>query len=233
MTNRLLISPQAFRPPEIHQKVILIYSLSHFFQFRELVAGSKIKSFGPSKRFNFDCHDEPITVLGGLIGAPLAALAIEQACAYGKKSFFALGTAGWIGEREVAPGSCFLPQFGVDHTGIAADYGAQKTTFEFEPYRPIPLCRGIISTNSFFALSIQQVKQYRKQQIDLVDMESAAVLFLTYLKNCRFQPVVVVSDRVSKDFVWTNDNGGERFKEGLQVGMELLKQILPETKKID
>ena len=222
MTDRLLISPKAFYPPKIHQKVVLIFHLDHFFRFRELTGGSKIKSFGPSKRFRFQSNGEFVTVLGGLIGAPMAALAVEQACTWESKTFFSLGTAGWIGEREVEPGSCLSPQFGIDRTGVAAEYGEDHKRVNYEPFYKLPNCKGIVSINSFFSLTESKVRRFRTQKIDLIDMETAPLFLLTRLKKSRFHPLLVVSDRVSKNYEWINGSSLKSFQEGIYTGMELL-----------
>ncbi len=228
MTDRLLISPKAYRPPKIHRRVALFFNLEHFFRFRELTDGSKIQPFGPSKRFNFGTGAESATAIGGLIGAPLAALAVEQACAWQSKRFFSLGTAGWIGEREVEPGSCFSPFWGIDRTGVAAEYGIREERFRCDPLYELPSCGGVVSVNGFFSLSVSKVKGFRRQGIDLIDMETASLFLLARLRKSSFHPLLVVGDAVSQSFEWADGSGSKSFGRGMQIGMELLLKKVSE-----
>ena len=226
MSDQLLISPQSFNPPKTNHDVVLIYNLNYFFRFRELVNGTKVKSFGPSKRFSFGIDSKSVTVLGGLIGAPLAAIAVEQACAYEPKQFLAFGTAGWIGTQKVIVGDLFSPSFGIDYTGLAAEYGATSTKTKFHHLCKVSNCQGIASRNGFFSLDSKIIDQYRGEKIDLIDMEAAPLLFLTKLRKSQFQPLFVVSDVISKDNQWFNGTELPSFKTGIEKGMELLKRTI-------
>ncbi len=211
-----------FKLPTVQQDGILFFILQHFYMFHKLVNGSKIKSYGPAKKFTFEKNDRKTTVLGGMIGAPLAVLIAENAMASGMKHLKSFGTAGWLSDKNQEIGTLVNPKKGKDETGMVKDYAGQSdyTTFECRP--GITTCTGIVSVNSFFRLTINKVKQYQEQQIEAIDMEAVPLNHVISCYGGTYQPLFVISDKVSKDFEWENGSRSDQFLKGLEEGLNIL-----------
>ena len=143
--NEAIINPAMFKLPKLEKDIILFFILKHFYMFQELVAGSKIKSYGPAKRFSFEHKGKLHSVLGGMIGAPLAVINVENAIASGGRNFSSFGTAGWIGETQREIGSLVVPEKGMDETGIIRDYEGADDLTSFNPKPGLPTCNGIVT----------------------------------------------------------------------------------------
>ncbi len=221
----MIIKPSAFSLPPINEQVLLFFSLQQFYQFKEQVQGTKIKSFGPSKRFNFIHQGIPITVIGGMIGAPLATIAVEHAIQSGGKNFLSFGSAGCLAEEVLDIGQLLTVRNGRDETGISQDYGQESSLSQFRELKEIEACDSIVSVNSFYRLSIEKVGRYRREGVVLIDMESAALNQVIKYLGGSYRALFVISDRIEKDFTWRNGSQNSAFQAGI---LRALK-ILPET----
>ncbi len=219
MKDKAIINPGDFRLVPLESNVILFFILRHFYMFHEMVKGSKIKSYGPAKRFSFAHEQGNFSVLGGFIGAPLAALILENAIASGGKHFQSFGTCGWIGEEAVELGSLHIPASGMDKTGMMADYGAEKPITEFHYPDKNPTCRKIVSVNSFYRLTHDNLHNYRENQADLIDMEAAPLNYITLFRGGNYQPLFVVSDYVDPTLKWVEGTKTNSFLNGLERGL--------------
>lgn len=231
--NPSLIQPTDFRLPPLSPRVFLFFMLNHFHRFHEMVDGSKIKSYGPAKRFNFTFNQAPCSALGGFIGAPLAAIILENAIASGGKSFHAFGTAGWLGKQETPIGKMIQPTFGIDETGIVKDYDGIEKRIQFAPIVSDNKQIGTVSVNSFYRLTAAKLDQYRQQQIDLIEMESVPLQFIATQKGATYQPVFVISDGITSDNLWKNGSISSEFNDGLNQSLNqlplLAEQFIPKA----
>ncbi len=218
----ILINPSMFKLPTLEKNGILFFILQHFYMFHKLVGGSKIKSYGPAKRFWFEKDGKKITVLGGMIGAPLAVIIAENAMASGMKTLKSFGTAGWVGSEDRAIGSLVNPVKGKDETGMIKDYAGQSNNTTFDCRPEISVCKNIVTVNSFFRLTVDKVKQYRKEQIEIIDMEAVPLNHVVTCSGRTYQPLFVISDKVDKDFNWKNGSKSDQFFKGLEEGLNLL-----------
>lgn len=210
-----LILPADFKLPPLQSRVFLFFMLNHFYRFHEMMSGGKIKSFGPAKRFNFTFQQEACTALGGFIGAPLAAITLENAIASGGRTFHAFGTAGWVGVGETPIGQTVQPTFGLDETGIVKDYDGKEPLIHFTSPAPDKRQIGTVSVNSFYRLTPSNLLRYRQQKIDLIEMEAAPLSFIAAQKGASYQPVFVVSDGITPENTWKNGALSTEFNEGL------------------
>ncbi|MCP4752458.1 MAG: nucleoside phosphorylase [Proteobacteria bacterium] len=220
-----IIKPSMFNLPKLTEKIILFFSLRHFYLFRELVGGSKVKSFGPSKRFTWELNKVPVTAVGGMIGAPLAAIAVENAAASGGRRFFSFGSAGWIGENEREIGELTIPENGMDETGISENYGSDTIFTSFDRRHDVTPCSGIVSVNSFYRLTVEKVKAYRSRQVELIDMEASPLNYVVSCLDGTYCPLFIISDRVESGFQWQNGSESAAFERGLEKGLKLLTSI--------
>ncbi len=247
--NDFLTTPKISHLPELPKKAVLFFNLNHLFMFRELVGGSKIKSFGPSRRFGFRKNGETISVLGGMIGAPLAAITVEHALAAGSERFFSFGSAGWIGKEQRKIGELVAPEKGFDDTGMTRDYGGAERLSSFAPpdignttlnavneyarFRQFERTtqnagneyarsRQVVSINSFYALTKRKIENYREREIDLIDMESAPLNFIVKLRGGSLTPLFAIADLIDENFQWRNGDDTKEFDSGIEAGLEIL-----------
>ncbi|MCP4298232.1 MAG: nucleoside phosphorylase [Proteobacteria bacterium] len=222
----MIINPSAFSLPPINEQVLLFFNLKQFYQFKEQVQGTKIKSFGPSRRFNFIHQGIPVTAIGGMIGAPLATITIEHAIQSGGKNFLSFGSAGCLAEKVLDIGQLLTVRNGYDETGISQDYGQESSLSQFRKLKEIETCDSIVSVNSFYRLSIDKVNRYRQQGVILIDMESAALNQVIKYLGGSYRALFVVSDRIEKDFTWKNGSKNSAFLEGVLEAIKILPEIL-------
>ena len=220
-----VIRPEMFKLPGLTREVVIFFNLGYFKLFHKRVNGSKIKNFGPARRFQWEGRSSKITALGGMIGAPLAALIVELAMASGAKVIYSYGSAGSVGDETNSIGDLVVPEIGFDETGICNDYSDKRPHQVFSPCFSVQTCRAITSVNSFFRLTRQNIRRYRESDIQLIDMEAAPLHSITTLQGNSFHPLFVVSDRVSPSFEWENGSDRKTFKQGLESGMEMIAQL--------
>lgn len=223
----LLVSPKDFNLPQLSHTVVIFFNLQHLFMFKEIVQGGKIKTYGPSKRFTYEKNGQKVTALGGMIGAPLAVLNIENALYSGAKQFITFGSAGWLSATETAYGNLFSPTAAVDETGMAKDYGSSTTQIPIsEAPGTVITCGKIVSINSFYRTTLKRVNEYRENGIDLIDMEAAPLHHIIPLLGGSVQSLFAVSDRFSKGSSWTNGMMTPEFKAGIEEGLNKISTFV-------
>lgn len=223
-TTQPLITPGHFRLPRLTRHLFLFYLLQHFFAFHEMTGGGKIRSYGPAKRFTFTRDGIDYSVLGGFIGAPLAAIVIENAIFSGARIFQAFGTAGSLGTSNWGIGDLQTPKKGYDETGMIHDYGGEHAETHFSYSTQAISCEAIVSVNSFYRLTPMKLAYYRNQRIDLIDMESAPLNFIARLHGVSFEPLFVISDRIVGDSSWQMSTDKKAMGSSIERG---LQQLLP------
>ena len=212
----MLIQPSAFKLPKIHSTVILFYNLQYLYLFREFVDGGKVKPYGPSKRFNFKCGHKDVTALGGAIGAPLAAILIENAIQSGGEHFFAFGTVGAVSKGDLEIGTLITADRGLDETGMVADYGGTSPERQLTPFPNVDSIGHVVSVNSFFRKKTKKVDFYRRNHIQLIEMEATPISHIIQQKGGRFYPLFVVSDYVDDQYNWNSGFGSQMLLDGKQ-----------------
>ncbi len=220
-----LIRPDMFVLPRLTKEIVLFFNLRHFMLFHHRVNGSKIKSFGPAKRFQWENNSRKVTTLGGMIGAPLAVLVSEMAMASGAEVIYSYGSAGSVAEEPLEIGELISPLKGYDETGICNDYKAPQPIQKFISFFDVQSCEAITSVNSFFRLTRSNIDRYRKSKIQLIDMEAAPLNWVINRLGNRYHPLFVVSDRVTPDLKWENGGDSDRFQTGFELGLDLLAGI--------
>lgn len=220
-----IIQPKMFKLPPLDQTVVLFFNLQHFRMFHNRVSGSKIKSFGPARRFQWKGKEGNITALGGMIGAPLAVMIAELALSSGAEKLYAFGSAGSTSDETVTIGELVVPERGYDETGICRDYMDTSDFQRLQSQFDVQRCRAITSVNSFFRLTRQNIERYRKESIQLIDMETTPLHCAITKHNKSFYPLFVISDQVSADFKWENGGAQKLFKQGIEAGLDLLAEL--------
>ncbi|MDX2471465.1 MAG: hypothetical protein QNL04_12905 [SAR324 cluster bacterium] len=219
--QKSLILPNPSDFPALQSKVICFASLGHFFGFKDFVEGSKVKSFGPSKNFTYSGGGLQISVIGGLIGAGLTMLALENAIAAGGTDFTFFGTAGFIGQGDWEAGKLVSPQKSWDETGIAGKVGI-ATLDAFEPISGVEACSGMVSVPHFYAMTPEKLALYRGLGADLVDMEVALANLFLRSKGFGLKALIQITDGFDGE-IWL-DKRAETFQQAdLEKAFSILK----------
>jgi uridine phosphorylase len=214
-----IIKPADFSLPRINENVILFFNLNHFFMFRDYCSPTKVKSYGPSKKYNFQHQEKSYTAIGGCIGAPLAVITLENAIESGGKHFLTFGSAGWLSIDKPPSGIINSISAINDQTGISEDYGFDSNILNFENNAGYQ----IVSTNSFYQLTKNKVIKYREQNIALIDMEIAPLLFISKYFKVALNPQFIISDYVDSNYQWNNLANSKHFIEQTMSAMETLR----------
>jgi len=222
----MIIRPSEFPLPTVEEHVILFFNLQHLFQFKELVQGSKIRSFGPSKRFSFTYNGVVITAIGGMISAPLAVMTVEHVLQAGGRKILSFGSAGWIAQEPRSIGTLITPNVGLDTTGMSLDYDVQSTVAPFKKFTGIATCEKIVSVNSVYRLSIAKVDEFRRDMVDMVDMESAALNQIIPSIGGEYRALFVISDRVESDYTWNNGFNSLALQQGVNQALGMLPTLV-------
>ena len=220
-----IINPSDFPLPKINENVILFFNLNLFFMFRDFCSPTKVKSFGPSKKYNFQHQEKAYTAIGGCIGAPLAAITLENAIESGGKHFLTFGTAGWLSATESPPDLINHISTAHDQTGISRDYGSPTEIIETLQKSNTTKSYQVVSTNSFYQLTKNKIEKYQEQGITLIDMEIAPLLFIASLYKLKLNPVFVISDYVDHHYQWFNIAKSESFIDGTKTGLKELLDL--------
>lgn len=223
--NESVIQPGMFKLPGLTKEIIIFFNLQHFMMFHKRVDGSRIKSFGPARRYQWEGRSGLMTALGGMIGAPLAVMIAEMAMVSGTEKIYAFGSAGSTGAEKFKIGEAVVPGITYDETGICRDYEQPESYQPLSSFFDVRRCRAIVSVNSFFRLTRPNLERYRTSNIQLIDMEAAPLNCVLNQRNKRFQPLFVVSDQVSDSLEWQNGGGSDAFRQGLEIGLDLMAKI--------
>lgn len=224
--SQLIIQPSKFPLPKVAEHVVLFFSLQHLFQFREITGGSKIKSFGPAKRFDFVYEDKPVTALGGMIGAPHTVMNVEHAIHAGGRNFLSFGSAGWIGDEPRPIGDLVSPEIGLDTTGMTQDYEGNSSLSRFDPLPRIPRCNKVVTVNSVYRLTHERLDSYRHQQVDLIDMESAPLNYIVPKMGGSYRALFIISDRVEQNYQWSHGFDSINLNQGMKQAMKMIPSLL-------
>lgn len=223
MNTNFIVNPNHFKLPAVQKNLILFFSLNHFYSYREICGITKVKNFGPLKKF--DIPDLDTTVLGGCIGAPYAVLMLENAIHSGARKVITFGSCGYFGDQKLTYGTLASSKVAYDETGISAEITDQNDPMSIIPLSETYQASGIVSINNLFAVSPERINQWKSKEIELMDMEAAALNSVAQNRNISISNLFVISDLFLSDLTWNPGFHTSEFKEGTQKGLNLLHQL--------
>ena len=159
------------------------------------------------------------------VGAPAAAVTMEELIAWGVKRFIVIGYAGSLSE-EVAPGSLVLCTKAFRDEGTSAHYFADD-----EPALPSPeltarlegtLCdhgmrfaKGASwTTDAIYRETPLEIENYRKLGALVVEMEASALFSIGKFRDVEVAACFSVSDTLA-ELAWRPEFHAEASREGL------------------
>ncbi len=171
----------------------------------------------------------PVVVARSPIGAPAAAITMEEMAALGVRTFLAFGACGSL-RRDLGIGDVVVPTFAVPDEGTSRLYGGPKrprpdlrlsrTVMATCDHR-VPFTRGGTWTvDAVYRESRSRARSLARQGVVAVDMEASAMWAVARLRKLRAASLFVVSDELSgRDWLFGFDD--PRFlaakKEALRI----------------
>ena len=199
-------APEAPLPPTM----FLIFSRS-LLEELALESGPYFwNAVGPDMFVAGDPPNASIGITLSGIGAPAAAVLMEELIVYGARRVIVVGTAGALSRRHAVgdlvvcrqairdegvshhydiPGRWALPDAGLTHlvSGILTEQGLPNTL--------------VMSwtTDAPYRETLEEVEFYIRQGVTVVEMEAAALMTVAKLRGVAFASVFVASDRLNPE----------------------------------
>ncbi len=212
-TPDALIDPGRRFPPT-HLSLPEICVLTYFPQIPRLVTkqGTRIRPtaspLGPREVYLFQYSELKVAVCKPAIGAPLAAVAIEELIALGCKIFFLCGGAGTLIEGTEV-GDLVLPTGAVRDEGTSYHYLPPSPIVEPSP-RAVKCLESVLqrekihyrkgltwTTDGLYRETCDKIERYREQGCLTVEMEAAAVFAVARFRRVEAAALLFCADDLS------------------------------------
>jgi uridine phosphorylase len=166
------------------------------------------------------------------IGAPVAAIAVEELAARGTELFIGVGTAGALGER-LAAGDLVVCSAALRDEGTSHHY-APTEQFAFPDPALTALLREVVpkaaygpswTTDAPYRETSEEIAKYRAEGILTVEMEASCLFTVARTVGVRAAAVFVVSDVLHGER-WEPHFGSTDILEGLWILFEAAEACL-------
>jgi len=184
----------------------------------------------------FKKNGAPAGVLASCpLGAPQAAIIIEELAAFGVHTLLFLGFAGGIGTGR-QPGDILVPPYAYVGEGTSGYYGASSMTFangglsktvlNMFHESDIQNCSAapVWTTDALYRETGEAVKKFSKLGAAGVDMETSAVFGVARALSVKAIAALWVSDLLTPSG-WQSCFYDARFKEALAAGLEAVRDF--------
>jgi len=179
-----------------------------------------------------------ISVIGPMIGAPYAALLMENLIAWGARQFVFFGWCGSISPR-IRIGDIIVPTAAFIDEGLSKHYQADEQI----PARPsvhinrattevlnrcgVDWHEGVIwTTDAIFRETSDRIEYFQSKEAIAVEMEISALCSVAVFRNVRFGSICVVSDELAT-LNWRPGFGDPRFRQSRKTVCEVIKNLCP------
>lgn len=188
--------------------------------------------------------DTEVALVGPMMGAPQAVMALEKLIALGVKNFIAVGWCGSL-QKSVRVGDVVLPTAAISEEGTSGHYPVSVTDPGPSPqllalFRDA-LCQEklevhegrVWSTDAPYRETVGKVVAYGAQGVLAVDMEASALLTVAIYRGIRLAMALIVSDDLSS-LKWVHGFRESRFHQTRKTMAELtLKVICSASQALD
>jgi 5'-methylthioadenosine phosphorylase len=153
------------------------------------------------KQISISCHG---------VGAPSAAVVVEELIMLGARAIFRLGTCGGflkpmkIGDLIIPTGAAYLggtllQYVGSEHLSPVPDFELTKQLVETSKKQNVKYYIGpVFSSDAFYAESPDFVSKWSKRGYIAVEMECATLFGLGMLRGVRTASALIVSDNLAE-----------------------------------
>lgn len=176
------------------------------------------------------------SVVGPVIGAPYAAILIENLIAWGAQSILYAGLCGSI-SPAVRIGDVILPRGSFIEEGTSVHYGMKAGDISygsetmsavlkgcFEKY-DIPFQEGLVwTTDAVFRETEELIRTYQEKNAVAVEMELSALFTIGKYRGADIGAILVVSDELST-FQWNPGFGNKDFKATCKAVQRMIANL--------
>jgi uridine phosphorylase len=237
--DALVPLPPAEKFPDLPapESVILCYPR---WLFRDTLAAEQTTRY--PWQYRGDVHILPgsegrVAVAGGMgVGAPAAAMLVEELGAHGVRNFVILGLAGGL-QPELRAGAEVLCDKALRDEGVSQHYLAPGQYVDATPELTSRLeaefrDAGIVcakgpswTTDAPYRETREEARKYREEGIQTVEMEAAAVFAVARVRGYSAAAAFVVSDTLA-DEGWTGYFRAEEIKVSLRRLLPVIRRAL-------
>ncbi len=219
------------------EAVILSYQRSLFsYVERETPVSRAEGYFGPHLRY-LETTGGRVAVVGNFgVGAPAAAVMLEELIAFGSRRFISVGTAGSL-VADLPPGSLVLCDSALRDEGTSYHYLPAD-----EPARPSPALterlgcslfrKGLAhrrgpawTTDAIYRETPEEVRRFRDGGALVAEMEAAALFAVAAHRGVEIAACFSVSDTLA-ELAWRPEFHAETTEEGLKLIFEAALEAL-------
>jgi len=238
-SNDAVINPvRGRKSPDPGPVVILVSGKKDFQALCGLFKGKPSRSmdFLMSRICTFSDEEHHFSVVGPIIGAPYAAILLENLIAWGAQKVVFFGLCGSI-SPEIKIGDILLPAGSFIEEGTSLHYGGKtgdlslgsqemfrqlKTAFS---QAPLDVREGVVwTTDAVFRETRELVCAYQEKNALGVEMELSALFTIGNYRGIDVGAVLVVSDELST-FQWKPGFGTARFKKQCKSVQRMISKL--------
>ncbi|HOX33578.1 MAG TPA: nucleoside phosphorylase [Spirochaetales bacterium] len=215
-------------PAPVPEAVILSYQASLFEHASSAHASSPAEGyFGKWLRY-LDGSDGRVAIAGHFgVGAPAAAVMLEELIAFGARRFVSVGTAGSL-RLDLPPGSLVVCDSAFRDEGTSYHYlpgGAPVYPSEelTAALRAALAKRGLEhrvgpswTTDAIYRETAEEVVKFRDEGALVVEMEASALFAVARFRGVRIASCFSVSDTLA-ELAWRPEFHAETTEEGLEL----------------
>jgi len=173
------------------------------------------------------------------IGAPVAVALMEELVAYGADRFVAIGLAGGL-QSELRAGDLIVCERALREEGASRHYAPPSRFAEANVQITRALCRALESQKQTFSIgeswttdapyreTLRQVEQYRREGIETVEMEAAALFAAGHALGIQVGAAFSIADSLDGD-KWRLDFDQRRAQRGLQILLDAAVRTFSEV----
>lgn len=226
------------RSPELGPLAVIAGTETDFSLLRELLgfAADDYQKLFTSHLYVSKRPADGISLCGPLVGAPYAAMVLENLIAWGVEKVIFLGWCGSI-SRQVNIGDMVVATSAVIDEGTSRHYQPDEIDRSFPSEwltarlvaelnrTQIKLHSGPIwTTDAIYRETRRKVETYQRRHVLAVEMEISALFTVATHRGADLGAMAVVSDKLAS-FKWCPGFNTKEFKRGRQTACEVVKSV--------
>lgn len=173
----------------------------------------------------------PFSVIASPMGAPMAAMLLEQLIALGARRFIYLGFCGALA-TTYRVGDGFIPMQAIREEGTSYHYLPPEVASTASPHlnallqarataHSFAVKQGTIwTTDAPYRETAKKIARFQKAGVHTVDMEMAALFAVAHYRNCDVSALLLVSDECYHP-TWQPGFGAQRLRRACQAAVNV------------